>query len=401
LKLLYVTSSLPYGKGEAFIIPEIEGIKKQGHEILIVPMYPRGEVVHEKGRAFLDFTYSQKLISFNILKKAISRILKNPKNTLQAFTSICKSNNFEIFKKNLIIFPKALWLADVVEEWKPDHIHVHWAATSATMAMIAAELNNVPWSITAHRWDIAENNLIALKAQKASFIRTIDQRGADELTKIAKLSGWKPKIIHMGVKLPESVELAGSTNEKEKKCGVMAANFIEIKGHIYLIDALKILKSRGVDVSFDFAGDGECKDMIEKKAIDLGLEKVKFHGAVPHETIIENLKNRKWDFMVLSSIEGDRIGREGIPVSLMEAMSCSVPVISTTTGGIPELVKEGAGILVPQKDSKALADAIQRIIEDESLRDSLGEEGKKSVIDSFDIEKVVKELESLFMKYRK
>ena len=76
---------------------------------------------------------------------------------------------------------------------------------------------------------------------------------------------------------------------------------------------------------------------------------------------------------------------EGIPVALMEAMACKVPVIATRLSGIPELVTDGAGILVAPDDAVALADAIVRVLDDEELSASLAERGRARVVESFDL----------------
>ena len=52
--------------------------------------------------------------------------------------------------KNLAVYPKGLWLARLAREWRADHIHAHWAATTATMALVASEFSGIPWSFTAH-----------------------------------------------------------------------------------------------------------------------------------------------------------------------------------------------------------------------------------------------------------
>jgi glycosyltransferase involved in cell wall biosynthesis len=83
---------------------------------------------------------------------------------------------------------------------------------------------------------------------------------------------------------------------------------------------------------------------------------------------------------------------EGIPVALMEAMSRGVPVVATRTGGIPELVSPGTGLLVPPGDSIALADAIQSVLEDAGLRETLARSGRKRVMQAYDIVEVVSEL---------
>jgi len=77
-------------------------------------------------------------------------------------------------------------------------------------------------------------------------------------------------------------------------------------------------------------------------------------------------------------------------------MAYGIPVVSTTTGGIPELLEGGAGLLVPPKGSVALADAIERLARDPKLRKQLGEAGRKRVEDNFAIEGVMAELARRF-----
>jgi len=87
-------------------------------------------------------------------------------------------------------------------------------------------------------------------------------------------------------------------------------------------------------------------------------------------------------------------------VSLMEAMSCGVPVISTNTGGIPELLEGDAGVLVPPRDPVALAEAIERLVGNPALRWQLGAAGRERVQEQFSLEKVVTELALLFAECR-
>jgi len=402
MRIVYVTSSLPYGPGEAFIIPEIEELKRQGHEVLLVPMFPRGKLFHEKAVSMIDFTRSQPLISWEILKKAICNVLSMPFKALSTLTLIIKySNRIDILAKNLVVYPKGLWLAYVVRDWRAEHVHAHWAATTATMALVAAGLSRVPWSFTAHRWDIAENNLIALKTRKAAFARAIDSRGAQELMSHAKFADWTPHIIHMGVIL--QIDRVHNCIPSHKIFRViMAANFVEKKGHIYLIEAVQLLCHSGFQIMLDLAGDGPLKSDIESKVKNYRLEgNVNFLGAVPHSQLISRMRDREWDLMVLPSIEDSTGAREGIPVSLMEAMSCEIPVISTKTGGIPELLEGDAGLLVPTKDPVALAEAIEALATDPVLREQLAKNGSKRVHEEFNVKTVVTKLVSLFSECRK
>ena len=84
---------------------------------------------------------------------------------------------------------------------------------------------------------------------------------------------------------------------------------------------------------------------------------------------------------------------DGIPVALMEAMSLGLPVISTTLSGVPELVEDGvSGILVPEKDPEALADAIEWIATHRVEARKIGMAGRKRVQENFSLRKIVDEL---------
>ena len=177
-------------------------------------------------------------------------------------------------------------------------------------------------------------------------------------------------------------------------CIVVAANLLEVKGHTYLLEALRLLADRGVRAQLDLAGDGPLRGELVDKVRALRLEdRVTFLGLLAHEKLLRQLEAGRWDVLVLPSVVTGAGDAEGIPVALMEAMSYRVPVVSTATGGIPELfegVEEAP--LVPPKNAAALAEAIERLVKDPRLRDRLAETGRRRVEESFAIERVVEEL---------
>ena len=397
MRIIYVTSSLPYGKVEAFIIPEIEELKTRGHEVLIVPMYPRGALLHGDAKPFLAHTETEPLLSLNIANVAAKKVNRVPTEALRVLGWLFRSRSAKILFKNLVVYPKGLWLANVAKEWKADHIHAHWAATTATMALVASEVSGVPWSVTAHRWDIAENNLLSLKAKRACFVRAISQRGAKKLVSYLNTGVPSPSVLHMGVRIPPTMRKERLQEDGYPFRIVVAANLLEVKGHTYLLDATKLLKDRNISVHVDVAGEGPLRDDLARKARELGLnEQVAFLGAVPHEELLERMERGAWDMLVLPSIVVTSDEQEGIPVALIEAMSRRVPVVSTTTGGITELLRGIPGSLVPPKNPSALAEAIERLIKEPELRNRLVETGCKRVVDSFAVEQVVSELVQRF-----
>jgi colanic acid/amylovoran biosynthesis glycosyltransferase len=399
MRVIYVTSSLPYGPGEAFIIPEIQELQRLGHQVLVVPMYPRGAVFHAEARSLLEVTRTQPLVSGEVIWTALRVFARQPIKSLTALTILRGSRSLRVLAKNVAVYPKSLWLAFLARAWRADHIHAHWAATTATMALVASEMSGVPWSFTAHRWDIAENNLLAVKARRATFARAIDRRGGQELAALASLDDWQPQVIHVGVALPATTARTRAFLVGDCLRIIMAANFVGIKGHVHLVEAIRLLRQGGAPVRVDLVGDGPLREAIELKVQDHGLrDEIRFLGVVAHERLLAQLEAGAWDVMVLPSIEDSAGGREGIPVSLMEAMACGIPAVSTLTGGIPELLQDGAGLLVPPGDAPALANALRRLAQEDMLRVRLGEAGRERIEMSFRLETVVSDLAGCFLR---
>jgi colanic acid/amylovoran biosynthesis glycosyltransferase len=398
MRIIYVTSSLPHGKKEAFLIPEIETLKRRGHEILVVPAYPRGKVLHGDVKPLLKYVLSKPLLSVDIAQAALRRFIRDPIRAFQVLHCLFGSRNPSIFLKNVVVYPKGLWLTDLAQDWKAEHIHAHWATVPATLALIAGELSGLPWSITAHRFDIAEDNLLDTKASKACFIRAINRRGAQEITARVSPEAPPPSVIHMGVAMPSAKDVEPHHNDGHLPRVVVPANLLVVKGHTYLLEAIRLLAARGVDVHVDLAGDGPLREELVGKVEKLKLrDRVSFLGVLPHEVLLERMQAGGWDILVLPSIVTDSGEKEGIPVAVIEAMSCRVPVVSTVTGGIPELF-EGIddALLVPPKDPTALSEAIEKLIRDPLSRERLVESGRRRVEEGFAVEKVTAELAKRF-----
>lgn len=393
MRIVYVTSKLPHSSQEALIIPEIQELKERGHEVLVVPMYPRGPVLHGEARAMLEHSLVRHLISPEILKVAAKEFVRSPAASLRALGWVFRSRSTGLLLKNLAVYPKGLWLARRAREWKADHIHAHWAAFTATMALIAGEVSGIPWSLTAHRYDIPERNLLDIKARSACFFRAEDKQGARELMGFVDSQTFRPVMLHMGVNIPPVTDRGRSRNEQTPRA-VVPANLVEKKGHAYLLEAIKLLRDRDVSVQLDLAGDGPLREELTRRVGELGLKgQVTFLGSLPHDELMQRLEAGVWDMLVLPSIVTASEEKEGIPVALIESLSRMVPAISTTTGGIPELFEDiPDALLVPPRDPAALAGAIERLIEDPDLRERLVEAGRKRVEESFAIERVMDEL---------
>ena len=361
-----------------------------------MPTLARGPVVHLDARDLLGATRYAPLLSGAVATAAVRSAEREPRRTAAAMAVLARSRNPRILAKNLTVAPKALWLAQLARKLETDHIHAHWGAASATLAMLASAVSGVPWSLTVHRWDIREDNLLAAKADSATFLRAISEDGLRDLRRVAGPATDDAFVLHMGVELPDLPKPRPRGEDGPLRV-LVPANLLEVKGHRHLVHALALLRDRGVPVAAGLAGQGPLRAELEAQVARLGLlEQCALLGQISHEELLSQYAARRWDAVVLPSVATASGEKEGIPVSLLEAMARDVPVVGTDTGGVPELLGDGSGLLVPPADPLALADAIERLASDGLLRETLGRRGRQRVERDFSIVAVVRELGKRF-----
>lgn len=382
MRVLYITSTAPYSAREAFLLPEIEELRNQGCSVRIIPLRPRGGVVHGDAVRLVPLTTREPLWSLRIAWAAVMQLFLHPFRAAHAATLLLQSRTLRIAAKNLVTLPKALWASRLAEKWGADHIHAQWGGCTATLALIASRVSGVQWSMTVHRWDIPENNLLSTKVQSAMFTRAIDLEGKREVEAVA--NGCNVVLLHVGVRIPPLTETFDRPVIGHFQV-LVPAMLVAKKGHCYLIKAAKLLADRGVSIEIHCAGSGPLEGEIRSQVAHGGLlNSVKLLGSVPHDQLLQRMQAGEWDAVVIPSVvEGTE--KEGIPVSLIEAMARSLPVVSTLTGGIPELLAGGAGMLVRERDPAALADAIEALVSNAHVRQGFGRRARARVEERFEV----------------
>jgi len=398
MRLLYILGSFPFsGEKEEFFFPEIDQLAKDGNEVVIVPRIASGDLIPEARTLDLDWQLLQPLVSLPILKGFILELAQNPKGIWRVVRLVSQSKGVGDLTKNVLVIPKAAWLAREARGRKVEHIHVHWATTTATLALLTSELTGIPWSLSAHRGDIVANNLLELKLKTASFVRFISNSGiqlARERTNLQPDAKWK--MIRMGVQLDPGFSVRKHP-ENSPPVVLCPAGLVPVKGHTYLIHAIAQLKRGGLIVKLLLAGDGPTRIALRQLVNELSVaEAVEFLGHLPQGKLFELYRSGGVDLVVVPSVDLGGGEQEGVPVSLLEAMAYGIPTISTRTGGIPESLGEGECLLVQDKNPDALADAIKRILQNKELRNEIVLRGHKKVIEEFDVRVVSKKLEECF-----
>jgi glycosyltransferase involved in cell wall biosynthesis len=274
----------------------------------------------------LPLTVVRKLISPGILAAAACEAARHPMRTMVAAAAILRSRSFSIGFKNALTLPKGLWLARLARRRGADHIHAHWGGCSSTVAMIASTVSGIPWSMTVHSWELIENNLLRKKTASAVFTRTVSQFGQARLSRITGLAA-PVRVIHLGIELPVAPRLAMRTGVRDFRL-IVVANLVEIKGIEFLIEAWKLLESRGIVLRIDIFGDGPLKRKLKTLAVRAGAESyISLHGFISHDLLMSEISDGHWDAIVLPSIFADDGQEEGIPICLVEAMARGLAAI--------------------------------------------------------------------------
>ncbi len=159
------------------------------------------------------------------------------------------------------------------------------------------------------------------------------------------------------------------------------------KGLRFLVEAATLIPGVRSHLRFVIVGEGECRPELERLVEQEGLACC-FHFAGFQNRPAYYM--RSFDMFVLPSLS------EGLSSAILTAMACSLPVIATNVGGIPELVVDGLnGLLVPPKDPVALARAIRSLADDPDLCFRMGQRGRERVEERFTLERKILETEGL------
>jgi glycosyltransferase involved in cell wall biosynthesis len=175
-------------------------------------------------------------------------------------------------------------------------------------------------------------------------------------------------------------------NEKLRKI-LFIGRIDEAKGVSYLMGAWNIIKSEFPDVELVLAGSGVLVPMITGERVrKLGMVK---NTDLP-QIINESL------FVVLPSVTLPR-WEEQVGMTNLQALSCGVPVITTTSGAIPEYVTSEVGILVPERDAEALAAAMRKLLADDNLRLKMGQKARAYILEKYDARETIEKVEKILL----
>ena len=407
MKIAYMLDYFPV-LSETFIVREILEIKIKHFDVTVFARINSSnhivfsEVVHRDAKELInEVQYLPGLLKDTKLKRWSSLLmlhcyflLRNPVRYLKTFLyTLRKEKNLFFNFVFSVFYARKL----ITEEF--GHIHVHFALDACTNAMLISMLTGIPYSFTAHAHDIFIPKLADFMEDKfnnAKFAICISEYNKKYvLEHFPMVNPEKIKIVHCGLNL--SIFTPG-TKEVDKQLTILSiGRLVEHKGFKYLIEACKLLKEHSsLNFVCNIIGEGKDRQILGELISRLKLNNVvHLLGSMEQKDVMRALKFS--DLFVLPCVVEETGMMDGIPVALMEAMAMKIPVITTRVSGIPELVKDGAGILVEPQDVKGLALAMEKILRlPNEEREEMGRKGRTIIEKDFNLEKEVQKLIVLF-----
>lgn len=279
---------------------------------------------------------------------------------------------------------------------KYDVVHAHsHLFFSTNLSAVARELGSAPLVITNHglnsqtapKWfqDIYTASGARLTFAAADKIICYTETEKKKLIDIG-VKSRKIKVIHNGI--DTDLFVPSKETSFDKKNLLWVGRYARGKGLEYLIDAFNIVKSRHPEATLTMIGEGPEKDRIVQQISDLNLSNsIIMKDFVQNSELVGLYQNSS--VFVLPSLE------EGVPRTILESMSCGIPVVCSRLPQLVDIV-DGGGMLVPVKDSQTLADRISEVLSNSSLAEKFRENGRRNVVENYSWKDTVKETLRLY-----
>ena len=403
LKVGYVMSRFPR-LSETFVLYEILAVEERGVDVQLFPLIrERGDVVHPEALELSSRARYEPFLSLPVLRSQLHFLRRSPRRYLRALRDVLSGTwgSLNFFVGAVGIFPKVAHAARLMQAEGVDHVHCHFANHPAVAGFVIRRLTGIPYSFTAHGSDLhVDRHMLCEKIREAAFVVPISQYNRDlMLEECGERSREKLVVIHCGVDT-EFFRPRGAMVDDGRLEILSVGTLHEVKGQRHLVEACRLLRDEGVDVSCKLVGDGPDRKALTGQIAAAGLEdRVVLLGRRDRDGVCELLRSA--DVLAAPSVPTKQGKREGIPIVLMEAMASGVPVVASRISGIPELVEDGvSGLLVPPADARSLASALARLQADPSLRERLAVSGRAKVEAEFDLRKSAAELVSRFARAR-
>jgi colanic acid/amylovoran biosynthesis glycosyltransferase len=403
VKVAYVASRYPH-ISHTFIRREVEALRAEGVEVHTFTVRSSEAEAHfgpADREAERTTTAILPISPVRLARIQLAALRRSPEAYLRTLLATVRGAPVGLRSWVWALF---YFLEGTVLWWHCDrrgvrHVHAHFANVGADVARVAARFGRASdgegtwsWSFTMHGYAEfyeMKGHDVPGKANDADAVVCISDYARSQLVMWTEPPAWSRfHIVHCGVDVDEFTPAPLVTEPHPLRLLFLGRLVVE-KGPVVLVEALGLLRAGGIDAELTMVGEGPARAEIERTVHELGLDDhVVLLGAVPSDEARSHYQRA--DVFCLPSFA------EGVPVVLMEAMSCALPVVTTYITGIPELVTDGVeGHTVTPGRADRVADALRGLTNPERRRE-MGEAGRQKVARDFDITTVGPQLVAVF-----
>ncbi len=389
--MVKTTSSRFPSFGQTFCYREVAELSRQG---ITPPIFsirnPKDEPAQDWDARLIQRVHY--LPEEKELLEDVRRACKKGKLTAEIIDALDKWGR----RTDFLRLYQAVYVGLRLQEMGISHVHAHFTGMAARTAFWVHRFFPVTFSFTAHANDIFAPRNFEIGLDKlvdtARAIVTVSDFAKKFLQERFPERADRMRRIYNGLNLAEF----GRADFSSSPPLILAVGrLIAKKGFADLICACGLIAERGKSFRCEIIGEGPLENELRGQIERLNLQnRVALSGAKPQGEVRQRLAAA--NVFVLPSIIDPEGGMDNLPTVIMEAMATALPVVSTNIGGIPEMVIENeTGFLLEPVDASALADAIEKVIDDRLLAQRLGHAGYQRAHELFSIEKNVRELSAL------
>lgn len=382
----------------SFIRGEVARLRELGHEVHTFSVRPTdpGELVNDEVKRDAEDTEVLLAAGLAKLATALAReTFRSPRRVIEAAVLAWRVSTPGLKGRlwPLAYLMEAAFLAGRLRAKGVRHLHNHFGEGSATVAMLASVLTEIPFSLTVHgprEFDVPTELSLGEKVHRSAFTVAVCEYGRSQLFRWTDRDDWhRVRVVRCG--LDATFLGREPTPVPATRKLVCVGRLAEQKGQLLLVEAAGLLAAEGLTFEIVLAGDGPMRGPIERRIATLGLgEHVRLDGWMDGGQVRREIESSR--ALVLPSFA------EGLPVVLMEALALGRPAIGTYVAGIPELLTPGvSGWLVPAGSVDALAAAMREALEASSADlERMGRAGAAAVAERHDGAAEAAKLSALF-----
>jgi len=358
VRLAYLCNLYP-AVSHSFVRREIEAVERAGnkvHRFSVRGARPDLKDPADRGEAErTEVVLGQGVI--RLILAALILLLSRPARTLHAIGTARRLSAAGVKSKvrHVAYWLEAAWVVRRLDGLRVEHLHAHFGTNPAAVAAIAHAWGGPPFSFTVHgpdEFDAPVSLSLRAKIEAASFVAAISDYGQSQLMRWSSPDDWaKMGVVRCGLDrdfLNATPSLVQADSTEFLCVGRLSAQ----KGLPLLIAACDRLRAGGERFTLTIVGDGEMRDWLEADIARRNLGAIVALVGIRTAAEIRDHLERCRAFVLPSFAEG-------LPVVIMEALALRRPVISTAIAGIPELVDDSCGWLIPAGSEEALADAMR------------------------------------------